>query len=715
MVDYLQAINLQGTNLSAYDNDDCDYLLESVDAWTRSIKPRPKATDGIMNLFNDRSSFLISVSIRPARCYDQFNDTSLGLFRFSVGDECPPWTWLDDGFTGDCIYGKHENITGDSTSLLDVANSLSLRVGSIKTYEAHSPTNATFAVSASYNYTETIRLGAQFSFLLELLLLVIIIVSLLTLRTDAIRLVLGSLRSMLRIVAQYAKNPLGNEIYEAGGGGGGSDTRSLASEAGGDVDEENKLDGGTYETEQLVTAVSKIADLLRKCWGVAGADIISTNLASRDGDFEVFNPTVPGRNVFALFAFAAITDFDYALTNLDSKVMILINDVADVLHKEVFRWGLGDSGQCNRNLGAAFFMVFKIGSVMEVVEKLEEATRVVFSTANARKSNVQKRRGSKQRRSRMGGAGAAGNNKTVRGLKANLHAEKDVAMEAMAQAMRLSLQDIPGISTFTDRAVIGMLKAFAAMNRDNRLLAWPEQISEEIGFLRGRSSGGGKEWSINMIFGMDAGWAVEGAVGSEYKIDATYLSPHVNMSSRMMSACKQYGVMILVSEAVQQLLSEPAKAKMRNLDRVTVKGSSHVQNIYTYDARAQGADLFLNHVSEDQAEGQARNYEPNIWHDDPDLTAMRRHVTEDFEEEFGAGIKCYYDGNWPLAIEKLEKANDIMTEATFEGSSTLKIMRELDNTSEIGDRPSLYLIQFMKSKGGKAPDDWDGWHPLMSK
>lgn len=30
-----------------------------------------------------------------------------------------------------------------------------------------------------------------------------------------------------------------------------------------------------------------------------------------------------------------------------------------------------------------------------------------------------------------------------------------------------------------------------------------------------------------------AGWAIEGAIGSEYKIDASYLSPHVNMASRL--------------------------------------------------------------------------------------------------------------------------------------------------------------------------------------
>ena len=59
--------------------------------------------------------------------------------------------------------------------------------------------------------------------------------------------------------------------------------------------------------------------------GVAGADIISTNLSSREGALaEVFNPTVPGKSVYALFAFAAINGFDHALKCLGGDVMILI-------------------------------------------------------------------------------------------------------------------------------------------------------------------------------------------------------------------------------------------------------------------------------------------------------------------------------------------------------------------------------------------------------
>jgi class 3 adenylate cyclase len=43
---------------------------------------------------------------------------------------------------------------------------------------------------------------------------------------------------------------------------------------------------------------------------------------------------------------------------------------------------------------------------------------------------------------------------------------------------------------------------------------------------------------VAMGFGLHCGWAIEGAIGSEYKIDASYLSPNVNMSSRLEAACK---------------------------------------------------------------------------------------------------------------------------------------------------------------------------------
>ena len=50
-----------------------------------------------------------------------------------------------------------------------------------------------------------------------------------------------------------------------------------------------------------------------------------------------------------------------------------------------------------------------------------------------------------------------------------------------------------------------------------------------------------------MGFGLHLGWGIEGAIGSTYKIDASYLSPNVNISARLEAATKQYGVYILIS------------------------------------------------------------------------------------------------------------------------------------------------------------------------
>ena len=40
-------------------------------------------------------------------------------------------------------------------------------------------------------------------------------------------------------------------------------------------------------------------------------------------------------------------------------------------------------------------------------------------------------------------------------------------------------------------------------------------------------------FEVKMGFGLHVGWAIEGAIGSEYKVDASYLSPNVNMAARL--------------------------------------------------------------------------------------------------------------------------------------------------------------------------------------
>lgn len=460
---------------------------------------------------------------------------------------------------------------------------------------------------------------------------------------------------------------------------------------------------GNYETEQLINAITKIADLLRKCWGVAGAGIISSNLArTNDGKTVLFNPTVPGKRVYALFGFVAINGFSDQLRRLDRDVMILINDVAKVVHDEVYRWALGDHGQCNKNLGSAFLMVFRIGDFSEVHKKKKVATEKLFrSNKGNKKANVKQKNKLRQ-----------GRRSTVRSGRRSSRAGDDG---------QIVLASLPGIQGFTDRALLGMLKSFAGIHRDRNLYQWQNDF---------RLSDGVGSYCVDIIYGMDAGWAVEGAVGSEHKIDATYLSPHVNMASRMMSATKQYGVTILLSKAVEELLSKNCRKKLRHLDTVYVKGSNVKQDIFTYDARHQGVDFFLIERTPTQADIDAECYTPNIWDHDQDIKAMRHHISDEFMELFNQGLKQYLTGNWKSAYNLLEQADNKMIEVIIdEGYIEIDLDeyvgdiydRNCKNEDivrlrhDLGDDTCRVLMSYMKSYNLRAPLEWDGVRKLSSK
>lgn len=66
-----------------------------------------------------------------------------------------------------------------------------------------------------------------------------------------------------------------------------------------------------------------------------------------------------------------------------------------------------------------------------------------------------------------------------------------------------------------------------------------------------------------MGFGLHVGWAIEGAIGSRFKIDASYLSPNVNMASRLEAATKQFGVLTLISGQIAQLMTNTNRKFLR--------------------------------------------------------------------------------------------------------------------------------------------------------
>jgi hypothetical protein len=64
-------------------------------------------------------------------------------------------------------------------------------------------------------------------------------------------------------------------------------------------------------------------------------------------------------------------------------------------------------------------------------------------------------------------------------------------------------------------------------------------------------------YTVRMGFGLHYGWAIEGAIGSKFKIDASYLSPHVNMASRLVCTpvCAPVMLLLLACASLRVLAS----------------------------------------------------------------------------------------------------------------------------------------------------------------
>eukprot|EP00980_Cylindrotheca_fusiformis_P031525 scaffold26496_cov113-Cylindrotheca_fusiformis.AAC.8 len=73
---------------------------------------------------------------------------------------------------------------------------------------------------------------------------------------------------------------------------------------------------------------------------------------------------------------------------------------------------------------------------------------------------------------------------------------------------------------------------------------------------------------VQMGFGLHAGKAVQGAIGSQRKIDATYVSEAVEKAEFLESSTKQYGLKMLMSGRFHQLLDPKIQRRCRKIDQV---------------------------------------------------------------------------------------------------------------------------------------------------
>ena len=112
------------------------------------------------------------------------------------------------------------------------------------------------------------------------------------------------------------------------------------------------------------------------------------------------------------------------------------------------------------------------------------------------------------------------------------------------------------------------------MSRDRKVTAY----SQNEKLLNGIP-----DYKVKMGFGLHTGWCIEGAIGSSYKIDATYLSHHVNFASTLEEKTKTYGVLLAISHQFYEICSSKAKKYFRQIDSYRTRGSKTINKIHTVD------------------------------------------------------------------------------------------------------------------------------------
>lgn len=224
----------------------------------------------------------------------------------------------------------------------------------------------------------------------------------------------------------------------------------------------------------------------------------------------------------------------------------------------------------------------------------------------------------------------------------------------------------------------------------------------------------GTNCRVNLSFGLHLGWAIEGAVGSEFKIDASYLSPNVSIATTVERATEVYSVSLLVAQSLIEKCSKALVMKCRLIDTVIIKGSTRAMGLYCLDLDYRSVQVAddekpLTIVWNSRNRFKARQFlesEKNskladdfnvaeLFDTDPTLVCMRMRYTVEFFQLFNMGFQNYSEGEWQVARRMLSCTRAILG---------------------VEDGPSNALLRFMEVPYGfEAPKGWKGVREVDTK
>ena len=286
--------------------------------------------------------------------------------------------------------------------------------------------------------------------------------------------------------------------------------------------------------EVVEKAVTRMADLLKVGFGTAGAAIINQNLTDA-GELKVMQP---GIKVRAIFGFCNIDKFSDALNTLHEDITVFVNSVAHIVHYYVE----SNFGSPNRNIGATFVIVWELP--LTPGERLTDSSGGLVTDGEGAEGALTAVTAIVEHMQEVKALEVAGASFSQHGRQRDIDprmaGSNSVGPRSLASSRKMS-------ANFKAHRKAGheILKA-----KDNQLRRCVRTMAHKINGsnYQGPDYGPDSEaWHFSMTFGLHCGWAIQGAIGSHTKIDASYLSPHVNIAARLGAANHQYQHVALLS------------------------------------------------------------------------------------------------------------------------------------------------------------------------
>eukprot|EP00418_Pyrodinium_bahamense_P049932 CAMPEP_0179173142 /NCGR_PEP_ID=MMETSP0796-20121207/85425_1 /TAXON_ID=73915 /ORGANISM="Pyrodinium bahamense, Strain pbaha01" /LENGTH=1058 /DNA_ID=CAMNT_0020876339 /DNA_START=138 /DNA_END=3312 /DNA_ORIENTATION=+ len=283
-------------------------------------------------------------------------------------------------------------------------------------------------------------------------------------------------------------------------------------------------------------------------------------------------------------------------------------------------------------------------------------------------------------------------------------ANKNVG-EAFLVVWRVGLYEEELRPKIADLSVASFIQVMSAVSRDQHLA----ELGSHPALLAKSGS-----YRVRLGFGLHLGWAIEGAIGSEFKIDASYLSSHVNMAMHLETVAKYFNVTILMSEAIVRACSRNFSYYFRPVDNVKLRGSKAPTRLFTVDLDMQALSVeqsaqrprnecrrSASQRYQDRQQREERKLQKldsdYLVHEhfstDRYIRKMRAAYELDFFQEFEKGYVNYESGEWDVATSLFER-----TVGMLEG---------------IVDGPSSVLLEYMRGFDYQAPPRWPGFRELI--